>query len=104
MRPWNNASDSDLQTYESISRVFFKYPYLLDSFFERDSPKIRCSPEQMLKWASGFSNDEIVLVKTALDIWSGSGNTYVWELIELLDKDSFYFVLHALAILRRNRL
>lgn len=104
MRIWNNASDNDLLAYESISRVFFNYPHLLDNFFEKDNPKIRQSPEQMLKWAAGFSSGEILLIKTALDIWSGSGNVYVWQLIELLDKDNFYFVLQALAILRRNKL
>lgn len=85
------------------SRVFFRHPYLLNDFFEEEQPRIKRRPEKMLIWAQGFSSGETVLIKIALDIWSGSGNTYVWELLESLDKENFFHVLEGLVISRRNR-
>jgi len=104
MKSWKNASESDRKTYESISQVFFSYPYLLNNFFDKDKPKIRLQSEKMLEQASGLSSGEFVLIKVALDIWSGSGNAYVWELVETLDKQNFYSVLTALALIRKDRL
>ena len=103
MESWENASDSERKTYESISHVFSSCPHLLNNFFEKDKPKIRFRSEKMLAQACGLSSGEIVLVKVALDIWSGSGNAYVWELIETLDGQNFYSVLNALVLIRRNR-
>lgn len=57
----------------------------------------------MLKQTAGLSSGEILLIKIALDIWSGSGHAYVWEIIEVLDKDNFFYVPEALIIVRRNR-
>lgn len=103
MRPWTNASNNDLQAYEAISRVFFKYPYLLSNFFDEKKPKLKLPPEKMLMQIQNFSSGERVLIKVALDIWSGSGNATVWELIEVLDRENFFHVLNALVIIKRNR-
>ena len=49
MTTWKNASLSDLQIYESIARVFQQHSYLLDLFFERETPRIRLHSEKILK-------------------------------------------------------
>jgi hypothetical protein len=103
MTTWKNASSSDLQTYESIAKVFEQHSYLLDLFFEKETPRIRLQSEKMLQQVSDFSHGEIILVKVALDIWSGSGNAFVWEMIEVLDQQNFFNVLTGLASLRKNR-
>ncbi len=103
MKTWKSATLSDLQTYESISKVFQQHCYLLDIFFEKEKPRIRARSEKMLKQVSDFSHGEIILIKIALDIWSGSGNAFVWEMIEFLDQQDFFNVLNALASLRKNR-
>lgn len=102
-RPWPNAGDSDLQRYEAISRVFMSHEYLLPFFFDTEQPRVRLAPEKMLRQADGMSTGEFLLIKIALDIWSGSGNARVWELIENLDQQNFSFVLQALLISRQNR-
>jgi len=89
--------------YESISRVFFGHEHLLKMFFEEHRPKIKMTAEKMIDKHFYGPADELVLIKTALDIWSGSGNARVWELIEVLDRNNFYFVLEALVISKRNR-
>lgn len=103
MRPWPDAKDSDLQMYESISRVFLGREHLLEQFFEPTRPKIRFVPEVMLKRFSGCSSGEYLLIKIALDLWCGAGEARVWELVEVLDPSTFYFVVEAMVIARRNR-
>jgi len=54
----------------------------------------------MLGRIAGLSDGEKVLIRIALDIWSGSGDAKVWELIETLDDYNFSNVLKGLAVLR----
>ncbi len=103
MKTWKDASVFELQTYEAIARVFRQHSYLLDLFFEKETSRIRQHAEKMLQQVSHFSHGEIVLIKVALDIWSGSGNALVWEVLEVLDRQNFFNVLSGLANLRKER-
>jgi hypothetical protein len=104
MKSWLNASEDDFKTFESISAVFLNHQYLLDHFFEEKSPRIRLHSEKMIKIAQEqFTDEEVVLIKVALDIWSGSGKAYIWEVIEVLDKHDFINVLNGLVIAKKNR-
>ena len=80
--------------------VFHSHSYLLEFFFDSKEIKISREPLEMLKQARGFSSGEQILIRVALDIWSGSGNTKVWSLLESLDDQSLVNVLKALALFR----
>lgn len=104
MKSWLNASENDFKTFESISTVFLHHKHLLDYFFEKKKPRIRLNSKKMIEIAQEqFTDEEIVLTKVALDIWSGSGRAYIWEIIEALDKHDFINVLNGLIIAKKNR-
>ena len=102
MKAWVKARDSERRCYEAIARVFGGHPHLLKSFFEEQSAMLMQSPEQMLKKSEGFVDSEIVLIKVALDIWSGSGDAIVWQVLEVLDGDNFRNVIHGLMMVKRE--
>lgn len=104
MKSWLNASENDFKTFESISTVFLNHKNLLDYFFEKKNPRIRLSSKKMIEIAQElFTDEEIILIKVALDLWSGSGNAHVWEIVEMLDKYDFINVINGIAIAKKNR-
>jgi hypothetical protein len=61
--------------------IFRNHPGLLDFFFEKKEPRIRMRAIEMRKAAFGMSSGEQLLLRVALDVWSGSGNAKIWQLI-----------------------
>jgi hypothetical protein len=86
--------------YQAISLVFHNHPELLEFFFEKDQPRIRFVAEDMRREAAGFSDGQQILIRVALDMWSGSGNAKIWQVLEGLDDANFSNCLRALGFLR----
>src|SRR4051794_32454833 len=96
METWREVTVSERRQYDLIALIFSNHPKLLEFFFEKNQARLSLPPEAMLKELGCFSSGEQVLLRVALDMWSGSGNAFVWQLIETLDHDTFYKVLKAL--------
>lgn len=103
MKIWDNADCNDKILFESMNKLFYNHKYLFNYLFEVDKPRIKHEPLDMIKQIKGFSDGEQVLIRVALDIWSGSGNAKVWQLLENLDQSNFNNTLHALLIASRVR-
>ena len=93
---WKTATKTDQRLLEIIGHMFCKHLYLLDFFFDPNEPRLRQLPEELLKESAVMSSGEDLLVRVALDLWSGSGDARVWELIEILDGENFVYVLRSL--------
>lgn len=99
----SSMNNAERRSVEAILMVFSEHQYLADFFFEESKEKIRFRPDEM-KWrAQDLSSSEQVLVRIALDIWSGSGDAKVWELLEVLDKQNFISALRGLSIIKDDR-
>jgi hypothetical protein len=103
MEVWLDAEDSDKQIFKTINILFSKHPYLLKFFFDPNKPKIKYEPLNMIRASHGMSSGEQVLIKIALDIWSGGGNAKVCQILETLDDANFTNAINALVLTRRNR-
>ncbi len=103
MESWEGAKGSDRHMYQAISLVFLNHPELLDFFFEKKKPRIRFKPLEMRKAAAGFSSGEQILIRVALDMWSGSGNAKIWQMLETLDSGNLSNVLKALEYYRGEK-
>mgnify|MGYP003393781428 CR=1 FL=1 len=103
MKSWKNACASDLKTYEGICRVFSNHEYLLDGFFEKAQARLSSTPELMIERTASYSHGEVVLIKVALDIWSGSGNVFVWQILETLDRETFANVIDGLVFVKHDQ-
>jgi hypothetical protein len=93
---WPGATESDGRLLSIIGHLCSRHLYLLDFLFDPDEPKLRRSACELLEEAAVMSSGEDLLVRVALDLWSGSGNAHVWELFEILDEGNFINVLRAL--------
>ena len=100
MESWQKATKSDRHMYQAIGLVFRNHPELLEFFFEAREPRVRFVSEEMLREAAGFSSGERILIRVALDMWSGSGNAKIWQMLETLDHNNFHNCLKALGFLR----
>ena len=100
MECWPNAPKVESKLFKAISLVFKHHPYLLDFLFDPQKPRIRMEPVELLAQSEAFSAGEDLLVRVALDLWSGGGNACIWELIEILDDRNLRSVTTSLRFLR----
>ncbi|MBK8202984.1 MAG: hypothetical protein IPK68_11895 [Bdellovibrionales bacterium] len=100
MDGWQSATDPDRFTHEVIAVIFRNHPKLLEFYFEDRRPRIRFQAMEMRRHAACFSSGEKQWIRVALDVWSGSGNSKVWQLLETLDSGNLGNVLEALGKLR----
>ena len=96
---WKDACKGDLKRAHAISVLMEKHPDLMRWLFKDDKPELKTSPEEMLRRAGAFSTGERILIRVALDLWSGDGNTKVMEL-DRLDPGNFENALHAISLMR----
>jgi hypothetical protein len=102
MFKWETMSDYETRQMDAISLILSNHVKLLEFLFKQEKAELRYSPEKLIKLSGAFSSGEKVLVRVALDFWSGSGNARVWELMEKLDPRSFENVLLGLQYLGGN--
>ncbi|MBK7845737.1 MAG: hypothetical protein IPJ71_19040 [Bdellovibrionales bacterium] len=100
MDHWQSATDSNRFIYEVIGVIFCNHPNLLEFFFEGRCPRIRFQAMEVHRHAACFPSDEKQLIRVSLDVWSGSGNAKVWQLLETVDSGNLGNVLEALGKLR----
>jgi len=103
MKTWVQARESERRFYSAIARVFSNHQNLLKGFFEEERARLSHTPEEILAQHQGFADGEIVLIKVALDIWSGSGDALVWEILTVLDGDNFRNVIQGLMMIKSEQ-
>jgi len=86
---WKDASADELRLLEIISKLLDHNEQLLGFIFEATQPKLRKRAGVLKEDSWKFNNDEALLVRVALDFWSGSGHVQLWELIETWHADDW---------------
>lgn len=96
-------SQNEQRTIRALQKLFSNNMYLLEFFLDDCQSKIRFRPDEMRWRAQGHSSGEQVLIRVGLDIWGGSGDAKVWELLEILDNDNFQATLESLLVIKKDR-
>lgn len=99
VKTWEHASASDCLLGEAISIALLNHENILEFVLDSRVPRLRHGPDKLLQLSKSFSSGEQLLVRVALDIWSGSGDAKIAQLIENLDEDNLYNVLNGLYFL-----
>ncbi len=102
MKKWEEASRGEILKGEAISLVFLDHPYLEDFFFDPKMAQLKASPLEILELSKSFSSGERLLIQVALDIWSGTGEAKLSEVLERLDEANVHNVLNGLGFLVRG--
>ena len=97
---WESANPGDKVLKEVIFRLFNSDERLVDFVFDAETPRLRKRAGILKEDAWHFSDGEQILIRSALDFWSGSGHVNLWELLDGLDDENLKRVLRAIAELR----
>ena len=101
MLVWQGCGRHERRIQEVMNLIFRKHPGLLGFLFEEGRARLRREAELLLIDAGVFSSGEQILVRMALDLWNGSGNVRLWDIVERLDETNYHNVLAGLRHLRR---
>jgi len=82
---WQNASASEVVIYQCVSLLCDYDKRLIDFIFDPKRPRIRKRAGILIEDAWGFSHGEQLLIRAALDLWSGNGHLALWEMLETWD-------------------
>ena len=102
MLNWQERGRHQKRMMETLNIIFAQHPELLEFLFERDRPRLKHEAEVLLSKSCGYSSGERILICTALDLWNGSGEVRLWQIIEDLEDNNYENVLLGLKHLRRN--
>lgn len=79
---WPGADEGATKLLESISLLLDNNKKILDFLFDPKSPRLRKRAGILRDDAWNLSEEDQLLVRAALDLWSGSGHVQLWELTE----------------------
>jgi hypothetical protein len=85
----DQQSLSDQQKKAIISLLFAGDPNMTGFLFEPAALVLRDRPPHLLMQAWEFSHERQVLIRAALDMWSGLGNTYLNEILHYVSDRNF---------------
>ena len=83
---WKREKPSENRTRESIEIILGHNSQLLEFLFDPASPRIRKRAGILRDDLWSFSDEDQLLIRAALDLWSGSGHLQLWEMVETWDK------------------
>lgn len=97
---WQELSKEEARVFRALSILFRKDPALLMCLVKPGEALLSDSIENLLEFSgNNFSAKQDVLFRVGMDLFSGSGEARVWELLEYLDDERFGLVLEALRFL-----
>jgi hypothetical protein len=88
MLKWKNCGRARERLGEVMSRIFRNHPKLLDFLFYPDRPELRDDAEILLRESGVFSTGEKILIRVALDLWTGEVEVKLWDIIQKLDQSN----------------
>lgn len=98
---WVNASANESVIRQCISLLLDYDQRLIDFIFERERPRLRKRAGILIEDSWAFSHGEQLLIRAALDLWSGSGHLQLWEMLETWDDSTWAHFVGAVAEYRR---
>jgi hypothetical protein len=104
MLNWKTCSTEERRLADIIHLIFKPYPELEQFLFNAKTPNLNEPPEFLLAQIGAFSSGEQVLIRVVLDLWSGEGDTPLFDIIHRLDDRNFTHVMAALLYLRLPQL
>jgi len=97
---WKNVSDTEKKLFKAISILLGNNPNLLRFLFDPTRPKIKKRPGLLRDDSWVLSHGEQLLIRAALDIWSGAGHLQLWEMLETWDAPTWVNFIRTIARLK----
>jgi len=100
---WKNASKSDEFLLSEIKKLFKTKQHFVSFMFHPSQAKLAFASEEIIEMAMCLGSGNDLLVRIALDIWSGEGGINFNELYQKLDTRNFDEVINILKTLRKQQ-
>jgi len=104
MLRWKDCTQEEQRLSEIMYLLFKLYPELEKFLFQSGVPRLNEPPDVLLNQVGCFSSGEQILIRVALDLWSGEGGAKLSDIIHRLDDDNFTNVTTALVCCRLPQL
>lgn len=104
MMNWKTCSEEEKRLANIMHLLFKSYPELEQFLFNPETPNLNEPPEDILTQIGVFSSGEQILIRVALDLWSGEGGTRLYDMIYRLDDHNFTKVMAAILYMRLPQL
>jgi hypothetical protein len=101
---WKNASVNEILLYQCVSLLLGYDKRLIGFVFDPVKPRIRKRAGILREDAYVFSDGEQLLIRAALDFWSGSGQLALWEMLETWDSATWRRFMQSVSEYRRLEL
>lgn len=96
---WPNANREERRLLDAITILLENNQHLLAFLLDSDTPRLRKRAGILQEDAWNLSHNEQLLVRAALDLWSGSGHLQLWEMIETWDAVNWSNFIQAIRVL-----
>ena len=90
------------EIYTVVSIVLGHNESLINLILNKNRTRLRNRPEAILAKNLFLSSGEIVLLKVAIDLWSGTSLSSLYDLIYTLDRRNFENIMHAIRLMSNN--
>lgn len=94
---------SDLEKSRLITAIGIIFNHderWLDFFYSHKGGDLRCAPDELIAESRCFSRGEQIMIKVALDLWTGGNHVGISQIIDHLDWTNVIRVLVALMMMR----
>ena len=89
------ANYNNIFIFKAFNILFKNSPYLLEDIFHPYMTKLKADPVFIIQNSKHFDHEIELLTRVVLDLWNGSGNVNLGELLSSLDYDNSLNLLHA---------
>lgn len=96
---WPNVKNEERNLLHAITILCGNDKRLLGFLLDPNSPRLRKRAGILREDAWEFSDGEQLLVRAALDLWSGSGHLQLWEMVETWDSTNWVNFVRAIQVL-----
>ena len=97
---WPSANKQERKLLEGILILTDGRNELLEFLFDPKSPRLRKRAGILREDSWRFSNEDILLIHAALDLWSGSGHLEFWDCLETWDSKSWMQFMAAISTIK----
>lgn len=100
---WSEFTLQDVHRLKAIYLLLGADERLLEFLFDRFSARLRAEPGQLMREVGVFSYGEQLLIRAAMDVWSGSGAITLGQLLDTWDDQCWLQLIRAICHLKELR-
>jgi len=96
---WPKANADERRLLDALRILVGDDPTLLKFLLDAEKPRLKRRSGILRDEAWRFTDEEQLVIRAALDFWSGSGHVQLWEMLETWEPNHWLRFLRAVRVL-----